>query len=257
MDRKSFGVFLFLLVVTTPVVSAPTVLVDLGAPWNYFRGDRAPSPEPATKWCSPDFDDRSWERGPGPIGYEAGTSGPVVDIATSLDDMQNIEDDPTTPEDESQEGYASFFVRKTFDVSADQLGDINDPVDGNFVLGVLWDDGFVAYLNGIEVARSQAGAPGQELRFNDLATGYHEALRVEYFNISDRSDLLTVGENLLAIEVHNRNLFSSDCSFDLRLSGADAFPVECPTGFACTVIPRCVGPPNARQALSARPLLTV
>jgi len=46
-----------------------------------------------------------------------------------------------------------------------------DP-EQRLLLTVDWDDGFVAYLDGVEVQRFNApGATGEELPFNAIATG--------------------------------------------------------------------------------------
>ena len=50
--------------------------------------------------------------------------------------------------EEAQEGYLSFFVRHWFEVE--------DPeAIGGLLLKMVYDDGFIAYLNGTEVARGR------------------------------------------------------------------------------------------------------
>lgn len=216
------------------------VLVDLGETWSFFRGSQAPS-SPATAWREQGFNDGSWEAGATPIGYERATGGLVLSIATELEDMPQIDDDPGTPQDESQEGYLTFYVRKTFNVTQGQIDAITnagDP-DANLLLGVGWDDGFICYLNGTEVARSQTGAAGNELAYDDPSTGQHEADGLEYFDITASATFLSAGSNLIAVEVHNANLTSSDCSLDLQLTGNDP-RLECPGNLACAASPGAV-----------------
>ncbi len=67
------------------------------------------------------------------------------------------------------------------------------------VLGMRYDDGFVAYLNGTEIARSNA--PKQP-RYDSTAAALRPdgaAVDVEKFNVSDSVHLLRNGENILAI----------------------------------------------------------
>ena len=71
-----------------------------------------------------------------------------------------------------------------------------------------YDDGFVAYLNGQEIARKNA--PTQP-RFNSLATAARtnsEAIQPESFLVPRLDGVLQAGVNVLAI--HGLNRFSSD-----------------------------------------------
>ncbi|MBN1441515.1 MAG: hypothetical protein JXA90_02350, partial [Planctomycetes bacterium] len=122
-----------------------------------------------------------------------------------------IADDPDTVEDESQPGYLSVFCRKSF-----QLGRL--PPITNLILEVDYDDGFIAFLNGEEVARSASmGSAGVEFAFDDPADAGREAGTAEQFDLTARSSLLVQGTNVLAVQVHNRPITSTDLSFIPRL----------------------------------------
>lgn len=87
-------------------------------------------------------------------------------------------------------------------------------VSGLF-LNIDFDDGFVVYLNGEEIARENMGAIGDQVFYNSTATTDHEAQLYQgnstnAYRITDRIELLQNGENVLAIEVHNVNSTSSD-----------------------------------------------
>ena len=88
---------------------------------------------------------------------------------------------------------ASAYIRLPFEVS--------DPLQyDSLTLRVNYDDGFVAYLNGVEVARRNAPA---FLHWNSTATGTHEnaqALAVEAIDLSGYLGLLRAGQNVLAIQ---------------------------------------------------------
>ncbi|HEY2951799.1 MAG TPA: lamin tail domain-containing protein, partial [Verrucomicrobiae bacterium] len=75
-------------------------------------------------------------------------------------------------------------------------------------LSMKYDDGFVAYLNGVEVARRNAPVSPQ---WNSAATASHLGVTAEDINLSDRLDLLLEGSNLLAIQ--GLNLAASDVDF--------------------------------------------
>ncbi len=152
--------------------------------WQYFIG----TAEPSSKWNYLTFNAlANWTTAPGPFGYGDG------------DDTTQI-----------PAGTLSIYFRKNFDVpDASKLT--------RAILSMDYDDGFVAYLNGIEIARSQniSGTPD----YQTLATPDHEAAiygggDAESFPISPSilAAALKNGSNVLAIELHNVNDVSSDLS---------------------------------------------
>lgn len=177
------------------------VLLDVGPGWKYFKGQEEPSPvnrRPSTEWTEMNFDESSWADGATSIGY--GDS----DDATLLRDMRR--QGRTT-------GYASVYLRKKFTIDAPS-------VEGLF-LAIDYDDGYVAYMNGVEFARSanmeRRGTPPS---FNRTASAAHETnLGTEYVNLSEIQPLLKASPevNVLAIQVHNVEITSSDLSVHPRI----------------------------------------
>lgn len=155
------------------------VLIAVGDEWSYFKGTRAPP----SNWKLPGFvPGAGWLVGPTGIGYADD------DDATVLGDMQG--------------SYASVFCRRELEVGAPPAA---------LRLKIDYDDGFAAYLNGVEVARSATmGAPGVPIAWNALAPGSREAGQPEVFDLPVSA--LVPGTNVLAIEVHNTTLDSSDLS---------------------------------------------
>ena len=168
-----------LVIELAPLLDDPVIVV--GEDWDFFRGTTAP---PAA-WNRPGFEpsaENGWEVGPSGFGY-----GDDDDL-TILDDMPD--------------SYASVFVRKEFEIGT---------VATALRLRIDYDDGFAAYLNGEEVARSASLAPpGTPLAWNALADAQREAGEFEVYDIDP--SLLVSGRNVLAIQVHNRTLGSSDLS---------------------------------------------
>jgi uncharacterized protein (DUF1800 family) len=182
-------------------------LVPARALWRYRKGNVA---APAG-WAGFDFDDSTWDQGPSGFGYGDG------DDNTIFADMRMRADDPATPEDESQPGYASIFLRKTFDLA--------DPATvDHLLLSIDYDDGFAAYLNGTAVAR--ANLPSGNVGFSVLATGSHDAGAPQEFNLDSRRSLLRAGKNVLAVQVHNTALTSSDLSAIPELISRTILPGE-------------------------------
>ncbi|MBN1421734.1 MAG: CotH kinase family protein, partial [Planctomycetes bacterium] len=112
-------------------------------------------------------------------------------------------------------GGTSLYARIPFEV--------DDPLAFDTLsLRVKYDDGFIAYLNGVEVARSNAPAGAG---WDAVATAEHppaQAIRYEDFNISAHAASLVPGRNVLAI--HGLNAAADDGDFLLlpELVGASA-----------------------------------
>jgi len=107
--------------------------------------------------------------------------------------------------------YISVYARKTFTVS-----------DASAVTGMTlrmdYDDGFVAYINGQEVARAKM--PGGTPNNNTAASGNHEASKkggFETFDLALYTGNLVTGTNVLTIEIHNRAKNNNDLSMIPKL----------------------------------------
>ena len=145
------------------------------------------------EWAGVDYDPQgnatyAWTTGDAGFGYER-TSGYESRIET---DLESAMFGVTT----------SALIRIPFTYSGAEIESLT--------LGMEYDDGFVAYLNGVEIARStnvESAVPGQA----SLEIGNHEASTTpEEFDVSAFADLLVPGENVLAIHGINVSTESSD-----------------------------------------------
>ena len=109
-----------------------------------------------------------------------------------------------------------------------------EPLDA-LALHVRYDDGFVAYLNGVEVARSNVhGAPDSQARaLKDRPR--RQAVDLERFSLKDFADLIQPGLNVLALHAMNDRVDSPDFliqawleNTDLQLLDAGYFDVPTP-----------------------------
>lgn len=157
--------------------------------WKYKIG----TSEPPANWNTIGFVDAAWSTGVGGIGYGDGDDGTTVGSAYSV------------------------YMRKGFTV--DDVDVIEDAI-----LSADYDDGFVAYLNGVEIARSSniIGAPPA---FNTTAITDHEAglyagVNPEEWHISADiiNSLLVPGTNYFCVQTHNASIGSSDLSSNYWLS---------------------------------------
>jgi hypothetical protein len=160
-------------------------LVRVGEAWRYYKGTNEPS-IPSTAWREVAFEDSQWLTGRSGFGFGGS------DDATYLADMYL--------------GYTSVFARKKFVLA--------DPSTVKWlVLRLDYDDGFVAYLNGTEIARRGVlGEPGAPVPFNAVASARF-TYGAEEFNVTSFTNLLVAGENVLAVQGHSTSL--SAFSFSL------------------------------------------
>ena len=95
---------------------------------------------------------------------------------------------------------STFYSRMTFNVTDPTAFD-------QLKLRMQYDDGFVAYLNGIEIARKNApGAAGSTVAFNAVATANRngdEVLTADEFDVTSFLSLLVPGQNVLAVQCLN------------------------------------------------------
>lgn len=158
-------------------------IIKTGSPVKYL----VPDSELPSDWNTLEFNDAGWTDGISGIGYGDG------------DDMTEI-----AP-------CVSVYIRYEFSVS-------NVAVIEALLLDMDFDDSFVAYLNGTEIARENIGVPFSPTSFDQPANGFYEALLYDgqmpnQYDIAPSAlDLLNPGANVFCIEVHNENAGSSDLS---------------------------------------------
>lgn len=165
-------------------------LAAVGDMWRYFKG----TSEPPADWNLPGFADAAWLSGPSGFGYET-SSGYEACLATNLTDMKG--------------SYYSVYARRLFEV--------DDPTRvTKLTLTMEWDDGYIAYLNGMPVDSQNPPSP---VAYNRPASSdSHEACcgagcAPRQVDLSSFIDLLQEGENVLAVQAHNATLSSSDFLF--------------------------------------------
>ena len=174
------------------------VLVPTNSTWNYFKGlSEASSPDP-TAWRAGDFDDSSWATGQGAFYYE-NQPGSATEYTgnTLLDDMFG--------------GYTCVFLRKTFVVT--------NPADiSELRLDAFSDDGFIAWINGTEVARFNM--PAGDVPFDGTASpALPEPVPPQNDTLSNPGAYLVPGTNVIAVQAFNASLGgSSDFVIDASLS---------------------------------------
>lgn len=164
--------------------SAQVVINEIGAASSDHLLRSHPDGRPRVgwgiSWCEVEFDDTDWDVGAAPFGF--GVEG----ISTNLGDEMIAR----TP---------SVYLRKVFMVSAEDAA-LADP----FTLMAQADSGFVAYINGKEIARANLGRENGFVYHGQSAFSSAESDKVlEYTSALFASDVLRVGENVFAVQVQN------------------------------------------------------
>ena len=213
--RRSLGSFLTLALLATAPLGQAVTLFDYGADWKLWRGKKPPSRPDYLAWANADHDDSKWETAPTPVFY-----GENVNGGTELEDMKSR--------------YNSFFLRRKF-VCQDR-----DAIT-SMTLRAKVDDGFVAYINGTEVARYnvETDKPKYNTAASKAAT---EPLSFRSYALKNFEDILTDGENTIAVIVLNQRRTSPDALFDARLTAVsvESIPpkvktVDPPSGLASSL----------------------
>lgn len=168
-------------------------LINQGDEFKYL----IPTSEPNSNWNTASFDDSNWSSGISGFGYNDGDDATI--IAT---------------------GSQSIYLRKKFTIN--DLATIS-----SIILDLDYDDAFVAYINGHEVAR--ANIVGTPPTYNAGTITDHEAQIYsggipERFIISDLNSFLIEGENMLSIQAHNISSNSSDFTIIPFLSAVFTTP---------------------------------
>jgi hypothetical protein len=165
-----------------------TVLVPTGSTWRYLDDGS----DQGTAWHEPDFDDSGWRSGPAQLGYGDGDEATVVSYG-----------------DDAENKHITTYFRHSFDVA-------DASIFGSLTLRVLRDDGAVVYLNGTEVFRTNM--PNGAISYNTLAAstvgGSDES---RFLTTTVDPSILNDETNVLAVEIHQAAVTSSDISFDLEL----------------------------------------
>ena len=166
------------------------VIVPRHHTWRYLAGQDPPS----TQWTMPTFDDSRWQLGESGFGYGDN------DDRTDLVKIRNK--------------HTRVYLRLRLPTLMSKSRD--------WILRMRYDDGFIAYLNGVEVARS----PNVRRRGAAAKVDGHEATGFESFDFTVPDQFSLEDDLVLAIEAHNASRTSSDLSIDPVLVVAAVSAVE-------------------------------
>jgi len=205
--RSKFVVAALLSLSALAASAAEVVLVPAGIDvpggstgWRYRIGT-SEAGGPIASWRTNNFvENATWNNAALPLGYVTGTPNDPNGYEAKLV--------TTVPA-----ATLSVFLRKTFVVT-------NRAAYSAIRLGVMVDDGVVAWVNGREVMRFQCctgGGNPATPTFDSAATSAAESATNSETHVVDISGPLIDGTNLLAIQLFNANTTSSDLVVDATL----------------------------------------
>ena len=170
---------------------ATNVLIAAGSSWKYLDDGS----DQGSSWTNLTFNDAGWSNGVAQLGYGDGDEATVVRSNRSTDGTKII----------------TTYFRKKFVLQ-------NAGSYTNLAARLLRDDGAIIYLNGQMVWFSNMPQPPANYLTTALVPigGADESTWLD--NQLSPSALVS-GTNIVAVEIHQSDLDSSDISFDFELVG--------------------------------------
>ena len=173
-----------------------TPLVNHGDSWRYRKGTAGNgAPQSSWKTVADSSLDATWLTGSGGFGY-ADNAAETSLCQTLLSDMRN--------------SYSTVAMRKSFQVTS------NLDSTSHLVLTMDWDDGFIAWLDGVFLASDHSPGSPAEPAFNAVATGLHESSQGDStrqpamaFDLGALGSRLGIGTHVLSIVGLNQSLGGS------------------------------------------------
>ncbi|MCX7872245.1 MAG: alginate lyase family protein [Verrucomicrobiae bacterium] len=177
----------------TPGVPIPRTLIPSGAKWRYFANTN----DPGTAWRNNLYNDNNWSEGYARLGY--GNDGESTKIQNN--------------------GQWTTYFRHQFYIS-DPAKVIS--LDGR----ITRDDAAVVFLNGTEIWRDTNFADGEITYQTPALSSITGSDETNWLSFAVQPSHLITGWNVIAAEVHNSSLTSSDIGFDFELTANVIVPLQ-------------------------------
>lgn len=171
--------------------------------WKYYYDKQAPD----SAWFDTLYDDSQWESGAGRFGYSSsGFMNPSQNFDVKLDYGTN-----------RRNKYMTAYFRSSF--SIDNLKDLMA-----IQASISYDDGYVLYINGVEVEQTNMKKVDSVQYSTEAASNVNTATRTLNIN----PDLLVEGKNFIAVEMHLNKASSDNLTFELEMKAQKIQHVENP-----------------------------
>jgi hypothetical protein len=177
-------------------------LFQTNSVWSYYDAGSEPAASGTTTWKDAGYDDSAWASGPGTLGFIGG-NGPASIGTTTKRYVNGVSGTQVT----------TTYFRRTVTMASDA-----DKVV-SLSATVLYDDGYVLYANGVEIAR--VNMPTGTLTYNTLSSSTIGSPAQTTFSTATYTvpaGTLHEGDNVFAVEVHQCNTASTDLYWSLGLT---------------------------------------
>ena len=182
---------------------ANTTLKAMETTWYYYDQGSLDG----KSWTANNYSTSGWKQGTAPLGY-SNTAGIITTTIDYGSDSNNKR--PT------------YYFRTSVNLSA-------APASSDvFTMDYYIDDGLVVYVNGTEAARFNM--PSGTISYSTLASTYADQFPTGTLTLP--TSLFKKGQNVIAVEVHNNALNSSDIIFDASINAQLSNSGTTPTYYA-------------------------
>jgi hypothetical protein len=176
--------------VVAPASTTPVDLIRRGSEWRYHDG----GVDLGVAWRAASFADSAWKRGPAPLGFGDPWIRTEVEVGG-----------------DAKKRHHTTYFRRSFTVPSDRRFTTLE-------LSLMRDDGAVLYLNGREIARSNMDE-GTITYTSEARVVIGKEDEQRFIDIPLKPSDLLPGDNVLAVEIHQKGDASTDLGFDLGLVG--------------------------------------
>lgn len=189
---------------TTSTAATSQTLIDGNTKWKYLDTNEDPGTnEDLQSWTKAIYNDSSWKEGVGSFGAKSGEIAALSGGYTPTVLLNQYQ--------ENGDNIPAYFFRTK--VNIENLNDIKS-LTGK----IVYDDHAIIYINGVKVYDSAPSVEADDSTNMYYSSSAHQdAPGVQEFDISGDTlsnlignKILTQGENVIAIELHNDRSSSSD-----------------------------------------------
>ncbi len=170
-------------------------LINSGDTWKYLDDGT----NQGTAWTAKGFDDAAWKNGISILGYSTDNTDPVLTTVGFGSDANNK--------------YVTTYFRKTINIA-----DVSKIV--SLSADIIRDDGIIVYINGTEVLRDNM-LSGAVTNTSLAITGLADPAENNWNTFSLSIKNLVQGDNVIAVEIHQSGVTSTDILFDMKLTASE------------------------------------